>query len=68
MDGRFYNWYNNYHLHSAIGDVTPNQKRIGKHNRIYKKRNNALKKAKIKNPERWGSRKTKEWIVDNNAA
>lgn len=62
----FIEWYNNHHLHSAIGYVTPNQKRTGKHNRIYKKRNNTLSKAKIKYPERWGSRKTKEWTVDNN--
>jgi transposase InsO family protein len=61
----FIDWYNNYHLHSAIGYVTPNQKRSGKHNRIYKKRNKTLEKAKKLNPGRWGSRKTKEWIVDN---
>lgn len=61
----FINWYNNFHLHSSIGYVTPNQKRTGKHNRIYKKRNKAIEKAKRRHPERWGSRKTKEWVIDN---
>ena len=61
----FMDWYNNYHLHSSIGYVTPNQKRTGKHTEIYNKRNNTLLTAKLKNPARWGSRKTKNWIIEN---
>jgi len=61
----FINWYNNYHLHSSLGYVTPYEKRTGKHNIIYEKRNKTLKTAKSLHPERWGSRKTKNWFIDN---
>lgn len=58
----FIHWYNNFHLHSALGYITPMQKRKGKDIAIFKKRNKALKEAKNLYPERWGKRKTKQWI------
>lgn len=61
----FMYWYNHHHLHSAIGYVTPSQKRSGKHHSIYRKRNKTLSIARKNNPERWGSKKSKNWLMDN---
>lgn len=49
----FVNWYNTEHRHSAIGYVTPYQRRSGGYREIFEKRNATLASAKKKNPERW---------------
>ncbi len=49
----FVNWYNNFHLHSALGYVTPIQMRTGKAQAIFEIRNKTLQEAKAKNPLRW---------------
>ena len=41
-------WYNNEHQHSALGYVTPNQRRTGEATEIYAKRNQTLLDAKLK--------------------
>lgn len=58
----FINWYNTEHLHSSLGFVTPQQMRKGKTSEIFTKRNEIMMQAKMENPERWGSRKTIQWI------
>jgi len=49
----FVHWYNNGHQHSALGYVTPQQRRTGEADIIYAKRNQTLIAAKLKNPLRW---------------
>lgn len=56
-------WYNTEHRHSAIGYVTPNQRCSGEYKNIFKRRNDTLAKAKIKNPERWVNRQ-RVWNCD----
>ena len=60
----FVNWYNTEHRHSAIGYVTPMQRRSGVYKEIFDKRNNTLVAAREKNPERWG-KKQKVWGCDD---
>jgi len=57
----FVNWYNTEHLHSSIGYVTPEQLRDGSAADIFKKRNEVMQRAKLENPECWGSRDTICW-------
>ena len=52
----FVNWYNNKHIHSGIGYVTPNQRHTDEINVIMQKRNATLSKANASNPERWSSK------------
>jgi len=56
----FVNWYNTEHRHSAIGYVTPGERRSGAYKEIFEKRNETLAAAKEKNPERWG-KKQRVW-------
>lgn len=56
----FVNWYNTEHRHSAIGYVTPLERRSGAYNIIFEKRNDTLAAAREKNPERWG-KKIRVW-------
>jgi len=56
----FINWYNN-HPHSGIKFVTPMERHLGLDQEILEKRKEVYRKAKIKNPERWSSRKTRNW-------
>ena len=54
-------WYNNKHLHSGIGYVTPAQRHEGKDKAILLKTEETYEAAKNKHPERWsGERKTWE--------
>ena len=58
----FVDWYNNEHLHSAIGYVTPQQRHDGSAEAIFRARNRALEEAYQRHPERW-SRKPKRWTA-----
>jgi len=49
----FVHWYNHEHQHSALGYVTPNQRRTGEASAIYAKRNQTMLMAQQKNPSRW---------------
>lgn len=57
----FVNWYNNEHLHSALGYVTPAQRRSGTADLIYAIRNQTLVEAQAKNPLRWRNKKTRSY-------
>ena len=59
----FVYWYNNEHWHSGMNYITPMQKRKGEHILIFKKRNEALQKAKENLPYRWGKRNTRLFII-----
>jgi putative transposase len=54
-------WYNTEHQHSALGYVTPEQKRTGKAQEIYSMRDVGLQAAKKRNPDRWRQGKTRIW-------
>lgn len=56
----FVDWYNNEHLHSGIGYVTPSNRHEGKDKAIFEARRKTYKAAKMRNPERW-SRDCKKW-------
>jgi transposase InsO family protein len=58
----FVNWYNTEHRHSAIGYVTPEQRGTGTDIEIYNKRNETIRKAIEKNPQRWGN-KIRVWEI-----
>lgn len=57
----FINWYNTKHLHSALGYVTPEQRRTGKSDELYIKRNETLLLARLTNPDRWRNGKVKKY-------
>ena len=59
----FTNWYNNKHLHSSLQYVTPFQRRQGLHIEILRHRNEVIKAAREKYPERWGVRISKEFKI-----
>jgi len=56
----FVNWYNTEHRHSAIGYVTPAQRRNGDYKKIIDTRNRTMEQARLLHPERWGA-KTRIW-------
>lgn len=58
----FVNWYNTEHRHSAIGLVTPAQRRSGEYKKIISIRNKTMEQAKLLNPERWG-KKVRVWFA-----
>ena len=49
----FVHYYNTEHLHSAIGYVTPHQRRNGEDHEIFAARNQTLSNAFELHPERW---------------
>jgi transposase InsO family protein len=51
----FVAWYNNEHLHSAIGYVTPEQRHSGAADEILAKRRRVYEAARRRHPERWRS-------------
>ena len=59
----FVHWYNQEHLHSSIGYVTPEQMRTGQAEAIFRRRNATMREAHLAYPERWGSRLVKQWSV-----
>lgn len=52
----FVRWYNEEHLHSAIGFVTPLDRHEERHRAILSRRRDVLEKARERYPERWGRR------------
>lgn len=56
----FVRWYNESHLHSAIGFVTPLQRHEAKSEDILEKRRELYEKARCKKPERW-AKETRRW-------
>jgi len=57
----FVAWYNETHLHSAIGMVTPSQRHDGSDVALREARRAVSAEAKRKHPERWGTRPTRTW-------
>jgi hypothetical protein len=53
-------WYNNVHLHSGIGFVTPADRHNGNDVAVLANRHQIYQKAKSKHPERWSGR-TRNW-------
>ena len=56
----FVGWYNETHLHSGIGFVTPMERHEGLAEETLKKRREVYQKARQENPERW-SRACRAW-------
>lgn len=56
----FVAWYNNEHMHSAIGFVTPADRHVGVDVTLLNARARVYAKAKAKNPNRW-SRHHRAW-------
>lgn len=56
----FIKWYNEEHLHSGIGFVTPKSRHDGTDIEILSKRDQVYKEAREKNPSRW-SKQTRNW-------
>jgi putative transposase len=55
----FTKWYNEKHLHSSIGYLTPNSLHNGEGQAIQDKRNKALEEVRLKTSSRFGTRKRK---------
>ena len=51
----FVAWYNDVHLHSAIGFVTPSSRHHGQADAILQRRRDVYSLAQKKHPERWAS-------------
>lgn len=49
----FVRWYNEQHLHSSIGFVTPSDRHEGRHRAILEQRRRVLEAARAGHPERW---------------
>lgn len=64
---QFVHWYNEEHYHSGINYVTPHARHEGKDQLILDKRNKIIKKAMMKNPERW-SNKVKKYDFQKSVA
>lgn len=57
---KFVDWYNNGHRHSAIGYVTPTQRRSGADVKILETRRQTYEASRRAHPERW-SGETRTW-------
>jgi transposase InsO family protein len=57
---RFVTWYNQEHLHSGIGFVTPNDRHAGRDFPVLEARRRVYKRANRANPERWTG-KVRSW-------
>ncbi len=58
--GNFVRWYNEEHLHSAIGFVTPNDRHCGRDIAILERRKAVYEAARQRTPRRW-SGATRRW-------
>lgn len=54
-------WYNTVHRHSGIRFVTPEQRHSGLEKGVLERRHATYQDAKQQNPQRWGSRSTRNW-------
>lgn len=59
----FVTWYNDEHKHSSLKFVTPSQRHSGQAEGCLAKRKELMDQAKARNPERWGSRSTRDWSL-----
>lgn len=60
----FVDWYNTAHRHSALGYVTPHQRRTGVDRELFHQRNQTLAQARGLYPERWGRRPHRRWEAE----
>jgi transposase InsO family protein len=60
VDG-FVAWYNDEHLHSGIGYVTPSCRHVGRADSILEGRRRVYDAARRRHPERWNGRPTRAW-------
>ena len=59
--GGFVQWYNFEHRHSGIRFVTSASRHYGEDAGILERRKEVYEEAKMKNPIRWASGKTRNW-------
>ena len=57
----FVHWYRYEHHHSGIKFLTPAERHAGKSEEILNNRHKVYEAAKLAHPERWNSRKTRNW-------
>lgn len=57
----FVHWYNNFHLHSSIEYITPEQRHTGEDAEILRRRNEVYQAAKQRHPERWIQGRAHHW-------
>lgn len=62
----FVDWYNERHLHSGIGFVTPNDKHCGREKEILEKRKSIYNIARLAHPKRW-TIKIRSWETPGSA-
>lgn len=60
---RFVDWYNTAHRHSGLKYVTPEQRHLGKAEKILTKRVEVYQAAKERNPQRW-SGDIRDWSLE----
>lgn len=58
---QFVQWYNEEHLHSKIGHVSPIDRHEGRDEAILEGRRKVYKTAAEKHPERWAGRSPRAW-------
>ncbi|WP_236631550.1 IS3 family transposase [Endozoicomonas numazuensis] len=61
----FVTWYNEEHKHSSLKFVTPSQRHYGEAKKCLSQREKLMEQAKARNPERWGSRSTRDWSLQD---
>jgi putative transposase len=57
----FVGWYNDEHLHSGIGFVTPTQRHLGLDVEILEHRKRVYAEARARRPDRWIAGTTRKW-------
>ena len=57
----FVAWYNEEHLHSGIGFVTPTQRHLGADQEILAHRRSTYAQARARRPDRWICGNTRRW-------
>ena len=57
----FAQWYNEEHKHSGLKFLTPGQRHRGEAKELMDNRRTVYELAKLRRPERWGKRPTRNW-------